>query len=121
MIGFRAEDGDEVEAAPEVVDGHASERNLSPSEHCDLFVLLCERLRAMGAVEVRAEQFRASFAAPAAVGKLDAAPVLAKLREQRKPKQEEPPPERVLDTDTPDDVARRQRYIEVQRAIGGGG
>lgn len=59
MIGFS--DDDEAEAKPDVLDGQASERELSPAEHCDLFVSLCERLRAMGAVEVRAEKFRAVF------------------------------------------------------------
>lgn len=59
-VGFRVCDDGE-EATPEVRDGTASERELSPAEHCDLFVKLCERLRALGAVEVRAEKFRAVF------------------------------------------------------------
>jgi hypothetical protein len=58
-LGFRATDDDSDDAPSEVRDGVASERELSPAEHCDLFVGLCERLRAMGAVEVRANEYRA--------------------------------------------------------------
>lgn len=58
-VGFNVDDEDEK--APDVRDGQASERELSPAEHCDLFVSLCERLRALGAVEVRADRFRAVF------------------------------------------------------------
>jgi len=63
MIGFVH---DEAESPAEVRDGQASERELSPREHCDLFVSLCERLRATGAVEVRSEKFRAVFPEAAA-------------------------------------------------------
>lgn len=58
MIGFRATDSDE-DAPGEVVDGVASTRELSPAEHCDLFVDLCKRLRELGAIEVRAAEYRA--------------------------------------------------------------
>lgn len=116
MMGFRATDDDD-EPVPEVRDGVASERELSPAEHVELFVGLCERLRAMGAVEVRAEQFRAVWPVQAApVVKLPAEAVLR----QAKPKpKEEPLPEKVLDTDTPDDAHRRAEYMRIQRAIGG--
>lgn len=115
-MGFRATDEDE-DTPETVVDGVASERDLSPAEHVDLFVGLCERLRAMGAIEVRAEQFRAVWPAQSApVVKLPADAVLR----QAKPKpKEDPMPEKVLDTDTPDDAHRRAEYMRIQRAIGG--
>lgn len=112
MMGFRATDDDEP--APEVRDGVASERELSPAERVELFVGLCERLRAMGAIEVRANEYRAVWSAPAAPHQLSMIPV------REKPKPERPAePEKLLPTDTPEDIARRERHAEIRRAVTG--
>lgn len=113
MIGFRATDEDDDEPTPEVRDGVASERELSPAEHVELFVGLCERLRGMGAIEVRANEYRAVWPAPAQ--QLSVVPVV-----REKPKPERPAePERLLPTDTPEDIARRERYAEIRKAATG--
>lgn len=59
-MGFRATDDDADEAA-QVVDGIATTAELTPQQHCELFVELCTKLRALGATEVRAERYRAVF------------------------------------------------------------
>ena len=115
MIGFRATDEDEDDAPGQVVDGHSCEHDPSPAELNAAFVSLCKELREMGCVEVRAGDFRAVWPAqPVAPAKLVQA-----AREKQKPK-DEPLPEKVLDTDTPDDAHRRAEYIRIQKAIGGG-
>lgn len=117
-MGFRATDEDE-DTLETVVDGVASEREPTLAEQGAAFVDLAKQLRDLGCVEVRAGDFRAVWPAQSApVVKLPAETVLR----QAKPKpKEEPLPEKVLDTDTPDDLHRRAEYMRIQRAMGGGG
>lgn len=85
----------------------------------DAFVNLCAQLREMGACDVSADGYRAVWPVqPVSPVVKIAAEAVARAAKQ-KPK-EEPLPERVLDTDTPDDLHRRAQYMEIQRAIGGG-
>lgn len=85
----------------------------------DAFVNLCAQLREMGACDVSADGYRAVWPAQAApVVKL---PAEAVLRQAKQKPKEEPLPEKVLDTDTPDDLHRRAEYMRIQRAMGGGG
>lgn len=122
MIGFRAtDDGDACMDTPDavvVVDGHSSEREPTLAEQGAVFVAMAKELRELGCVEVRAGDFRAVWPAHAVSPvKLQAEAVLRAAKQ--KPK-EEPMPEKVLDTDTPDDAHRRADYIRIQKAIGGG-
>lgn len=118
MIGFRASDEDD-DTPGQVVDGVASEREPSLAKQGAAFVAMAKELRELGCVEVRAGDFRAVWPAQAAspVVKLQADAVMRAAKP--KPK-EEPMPEKVLETDTPDDAHRRAEYIRIQRAIGGG-
>jgi hypothetical protein len=116
-MGFRATDEDD-DTPGQVVDGVASTREPSPAELNEAFVDLCSSLRSMGCCEVRAGEFRAVWPVQPAspVVKL---PAEAVLRAAKPKPKEEPLPEKVLDTDTPDDAHRRAEYQRIQRAIGG--
>lgn len=117
-LGFRATDDDE-DTPEQVVDGVVSTREPTLAEDCAAFVGMCRDLRELGCNEVRAGSFRAVWPVQpvAPVVKL---PAEAVVRAAKPKPKEEPLPEKVLDTDTADDLHRRARYLEVQRAIGGG-
>jgi hypothetical protein len=119
-MGFRATDDDD-EASLQVVDGSVSSAELTPEQHCDLFVDLCTKLRALGATEVRAEHFRARFDAQPA-SQATAAPGVVVTRVQLGGPKEKPKPveepltvhegERLSEADKD----RRRRYREIAGA-----
>ena len=77
------------------------------------FIDLCRSLRELGAVDVHAGDFRATWPPPKQ--ELSMVPVV-----REKPKPERPAePERLLPTDTPEDIARRERHAEIRRAVTG--
>lgn len=116
-LGFRATD-DDSEPTPEVRDGVASEREPTLAEDGAAFVDVCKQLRELGCVEVRAGSFRAVWPVQP-VSPVVKLPAEAVLRAAKPKPKEDPLPEKVLDTDTPDDAHRRAEYQRIQRAIGG--
>lgn len=118
-MGFRATDD-----ADDVVVGTASRAELTPEQHCALFVDLCTKLRAMGATEVRAEQFRAVFAPAMSMPSVSVSPVPAPAvtvtRVQLGPK----PPEEKLEAFEGEqlseaDKERRRGYRRLAELEGG--
>jgi hypothetical protein len=119
-LGFRATDGDD-ESTLQVVDGSVSSAGLTPEQHCDLFVDLCTKLRALGATEVRAEGYRARFdAQPAPHPTAAPGVVVTRVQLGPKPKPDKPPAEKLElyegEQLSEADKDRRRKYRDVAGA-----
>lgn len=128
-LGFATDD--DQETAPDgVVDGRADEREPSAHEVSELFMGMCEKLRAMGCIRVDAFGLSARFPvetgparaqpSPAAVPVVTALP--AEPKQQRKRKPEKGPADDVFpdqEGDTEEDRVRRRKYRDLATVIVG--
>jgi len=120
-IGFCASD-DDADDATQVVDGTATTAELTPQQHCELFVELCTKLRALGATEVRAERYRAVFGGAVSAPVVSAGPVVTRvpIGPKREPKKEEPLALYEGEQLSEADKDRRRQFAHIADLVGRG-